>query len=126
VIVSSWRAGELAPSPVDEASQVEWPLPAEALEELRWYVEDYLRVPYGLYGERGPQVAERIRGWGQALFAALFATEHGAAGAREHRAAGALGFSHVVGIAVGAGVGSRAASAAGGGACVGEPHAAGG
>jgi CHAT domain len=75
VSVSAWREGEVTPSPVGEPHTTQPPLDPAALEDLRWYVEDYLRVPYGVYEERGPRVAERIRGWGQALFEALFAPQ---------------------------------------------------
>jgi len=75
VVVNAWPAGELAPSPVGEPHPAQRPLDAEALEDLRWYVEDYLRVPYGVYEQRGPQVAARIRDWGQRVFAALFGWE---------------------------------------------------
>jgi tetratricopeptide (TPR) repeat protein len=49
-----------------------WPLDDGDLEELRWYLEDYLRAPYGVYGDRGPAVADAVRGWGAAVFGALF------------------------------------------------------
>lgn len=75
VVVSTWHAGELAPSPIGEPYPVQVPLDEQALEDLRWYVEDYLRVPYGVYKQRGPQVAARIRDWGQTLFEALFGSE---------------------------------------------------
>jgi hypothetical protein len=75
VAVSTWPAGDLAPSPVGEPQPLQLPLDKEALEDLRWYVEDYLRVPYGVYEQRGPQVAARLRDWGHTLFAALFGTE---------------------------------------------------
>src|SRR3954447_21377609 len=41
-------------------------------EDLRWYLEDYLRAPYAVYEERGQEIQGRLRGWGEALFAALF------------------------------------------------------
>jgi tetratricopeptide (TPR) repeat protein len=75
VVVSAWPAGELALSPVGQSHPAQRPLDAEALEDLRWYLEDYLRLPYGVYEQRGPQVAARVRDWGQTLFAALFGTE---------------------------------------------------
>ena len=31
-----------------------WSLDAEALEDLRWYLEDYLRAPFGVWEDRGP------------------------------------------------------------------------
>ena len=53
---------------------VEWssPLGATQLEELRWYLEDYLRAPFAVYEERGAQVEAALSGWGQALFSSVF------------------------------------------------------
>ncbi|MGH3916280.1 MAG: hypothetical protein ACRDTC_23160 [Pseudonocardiaceae bacterium] len=48
------------------------PFDTDVLEDLRWYLEDYLRAPFGVYGERGPQIAGRLAEWGQAVFTALF------------------------------------------------------
>src|SRR5262249_40448663 len=70
VSVSTWLDGEL-PSPGSEPVELVWPLDAEALEELRWYLEDYLRAPFGVYEDRGSQVAARLPGWGEAIFAAV-------------------------------------------------------
>jgi hypothetical protein len=39
-----------------------WPLDAGALEDLRWYVEDYLLAPFGVWEDRGPAVAGRLAG----------------------------------------------------------------
>lgn len=63
--------GEL-PSPAGEPAEVVWPLDADVLEDLRWYLEDYLRAPFGVYGERGPRVASQLTGWGRAVFTAVF------------------------------------------------------
>ncbi len=71
VSVSTWLDGEL-PSPVGELGQVVWPLDTDALEDLRWYLEDYLRAPFGVYGERGPRVAGQLTRWGHAVFKAVF------------------------------------------------------
>jgi hypothetical protein len=71
VSVSTWFDGEI-PSSVGEPRELVWPLDADALEDLRWYLEDYLRAPYGVYGERGPRVAAKLTAWGQAVFAAIF------------------------------------------------------
>src|SRR5262249_41362986 len=71
VSVSTWLDGEL-PSPAGEPVELVWPLDAEALEELRWYLEDYLRAPFGVYEDRGLRVAARLPGWGEASFAAGF------------------------------------------------------
>lgn len=49
-----------------------WVLDAADAEELRWYLEDYLRAPYGVYQERGERVAARLAEWGQAAFRSVF------------------------------------------------------
>jgi tetratricopeptide (TPR) repeat protein len=74
VSVSSWLDGELPGAPAAEPFALAWPLDGEALEALRWYLEDYLRAPFGVYGDRGPDVAEALAGWGEAIFNAVFGT----------------------------------------------------
>lgn len=49
-----------------------WPWDAGDAEELRWYLEDYLRAPYGVYQERGERAAQQLTRWGEAAFAAVF------------------------------------------------------
>ena len=71
VSVSRWLDGE-DPGQASEPFPLAWPLDAEALEDVRWYLEDYLRAPYGVYGDRGARVAARLRPWGEAIFSALF------------------------------------------------------
>jgi len=51
---------------------VTWPLDGDGLEELRWYLEDYLRAPFGVYESRGPRTAAQLAGWGEAVFGAVF------------------------------------------------------
>ncbi len=48
------------------------PLSAGELEDLRWYLEDYLRAPYGVYQDRGERIAGRLETWGERLFATAF------------------------------------------------------
>src|SRR5215470_17502881 len=72
VSISTWLEGEYPSGPAGKPFELVWPLDADALDDLRWYLEDYLRVPFGVYGDRGPQVAGRLTGWGEAMFAALF------------------------------------------------------
>ena len=49
-----------------------WPLDAGALEELRWYLEDYMRAPFGAYEDQGSGIAARLPEWGEAVFGAVF------------------------------------------------------
>ena len=52
--VLSWPDGGL-PEVVSRAP-LAWPLDADALEDLRWYLEDYLLAPFGVWEDRGPAV----------------------------------------------------------------------
>jgi hypothetical protein len=51
---------------------VSWPLGAEALEDLRWYLEDYLLAPFGVWEDRGPLVRGKLAGWGDEVFGSVF------------------------------------------------------
>jgi hypothetical protein len=53
---------------VDLSEGMPWPLDRSVLEELRWYLEDYLRVPFAVYEDRGSRVAARLPSWGRAMF----------------------------------------------------------
>ena len=68
--VVSWPEGGL-PEELWRGPLV-WPLDAGALEELRWYLEDYLLAPFGVWEDRGPAVAGRLAGWGDAVFGSVF------------------------------------------------------
>ncbi|HEV3292799.1 MAG TPA: CHAT domain-containing protein, partial [Streptosporangiaceae bacterium] len=70
--VLSWLDGEL-PQEVSRSPLV-WPLDAAALEELRWYLEDYLLAPFGVWEDRGPDVQEKLAGWGNLVFGSVFGT----------------------------------------------------
>ena len=72
VSVGTWLEGELPGGAADEPCPLAWPLDAGALEELRWYLEDYLRAPFGVYEDQGPGIAARLPGWGEAVFGAVF------------------------------------------------------
>jgi tetratricopeptide (TPR) repeat protein len=72
VSVSTWLDGELPGSAVDAAVPLRWPLDGEALDDLRWYLEDYLRAPYGVYDDRGSEVARALKAWGVEVFDAVF------------------------------------------------------
>ena len=68
--VSSWPEGGL-PQEVSRAP-LAWPLDADALEDLRWYLEDYLLAPFGVWEDRGPAVQGRLAGWGDQVFGSVF------------------------------------------------------
>lgn len=70
--VSAWLEGAL-PEPVGDV-ELACPLTSDELEDLRWYLEDYLRAPFGVYEDRGPQIADRLPAWGHRIFTSLFAS----------------------------------------------------
>lgn len=71
--VSYRRGGEDVAQAEGEPVAFAAPLSAEDLADLAWYLERYLLAPYALYAERGAAVEARLKDWGEALFAALFA-----------------------------------------------------
>jgi tetratricopeptide (TPR) repeat protein len=68
--VGLWPEGGLPE--IVSRNRLEWPLGEEVLEDLRWYLEDYLRAPFGVWEERGPKVQARLGEWGEAVFASVF------------------------------------------------------
>jgi tetratricopeptide (TPR) repeat protein len=70
--VMSWR--DKAPPEVLSQTPLAWPLDAAAQEDLRWYLEDYLLAPYGVWEERGPAIRDNLAGWGERVFGAIFGT----------------------------------------------------
>jgi tetratricopeptide (TPR) repeat protein len=58
---------------------------AAELEDLRWYLEDYLQTPFGVYSDRGSQIAGQLAGWGRALFDSALGAEGGGEQGDLHR-----------------------------------------
>lgn len=42
------------------------------LPELRWYLEDYLQIPYGVFPQLAEYVAKTMQAWGAEIFDTLF------------------------------------------------------
>ncbi|WP_141578994.1 tetratricopeptide repeat protein [Actinomadura sp. WMMA1423] len=72
VSVAVWWQGVDQPETAVEDIEMVWPLDAEDIEDLRWYLEDYLRHPYAVYSDRGRAVAAEIPRWGESIFRAVF------------------------------------------------------
>ena len=68
--VLSWPDDGL-PEEVSRAP-LAWPLDGAALEDLRWYLEDYLLAPFGVWEDRGPAVQGKLAGWGELVFGSVF------------------------------------------------------
>jgi tetratricopeptide (TPR) repeat protein len=49
-----------------------WRLDGAALEDLRWYLEDYLQAPFGVWEDKGPAVQAKLAGWGDLVFESVF------------------------------------------------------
>ena len=49
-----------------------WPLTSTHLDDLRWYLEEYLSAPFAVYEDKGRSVRRLLVEWGEALFAAVF------------------------------------------------------
>jgi hypothetical protein len=69
--VLTWPEGNDAPSATPLFPLI-CPMDGDALEDLRWYLEDYLVLPTGVYSVRGEQTQQRLLEWGAALFEAVF------------------------------------------------------
>ncbi|MFP5289020.1 MAG: CHAT domain-containing protein, partial [Thermoanaerobaculia bacterium] len=66
------REGHIPPEPAGPAIPFEPPLSAEEREDLRWYLEEYLEIPYAVYEDRGTAIAGKIPVWGERLFESVF------------------------------------------------------
>jgi tetratricopeptide (TPR) repeat protein len=66
-----WQRGYSAPR-FAPAVTFEHPFDSKALADLRWYLEEYLRFPYGLEPENAKKVEQKLQAWGQQLFDLVF------------------------------------------------------
>src|SRR3990170_1873603 len=64
---------------VQSASPVQFddPMSAEERSDLRWYLEDYLRLPVGIYPDRARRIEGKMAEWGGAMFDRLFGSGRG-------------------------------------------------
>ncbi|MEO0406731.1 MAG: tetratricopeptide repeat protein [Cyanobacteria bacterium P01_A01_bin.135] len=67
----SWQRGQGSPRFAPEVPFTH-PFDAETLGGLRWYLEEYLRFPYGLAPDKAVAVEGQFEAWGQQLFALVF------------------------------------------------------
>ena len=107
VSVGMWVDGKLPAA--GQPCELTWPLDHEALEDLRWYLEDYLRAPFGVWEDRSLRIEAALPGWGHAMFSAVFGAglapgclQQGAGAA----APGGGGVPICVAVAAGAAVGA--------------------
>ncbi|UKP00070.1 CHAT domain-containing protein [Nostoc sp. UHCC 0870] len=54
------------------------PFDQEKLTDLRWYLEEYLTFPYGIFPDNAAKIEQQLQHWGQELFELVFrSTEKG-------------------------------------------------
>ncbi len=67
----SWQRGQAAPRLAD-AVTFEHPFNKKALTDLRWYLEEYLRFPYGIFPDEAAKIEQKLQAWGEELFKLVF------------------------------------------------------
>jgi len=66
-----WQRGHSAPRFAPPVT-FEHPFDSKVLDNLRWYLEEYLRFPYGLEPENAKKIEQQLQAWGQQLFDLVF------------------------------------------------------
>jgi tetratricopeptide (TPR) repeat protein len=66
-----WQRGNSMPRSAP-AVTFEHPFDSKVLADLRWYLEEYLRFPYGLEPENAKKIEQQLQAWGQQLFDLVF------------------------------------------------------
>lgn len=73
----SWQRGYESPRFASEVA-FHQPFDEENAAELRWYLEDYLKFPYGIFPDNAVKIEQKLQHWGQHLFELVFrSTEKG-------------------------------------------------
>ncbi|MBE9210660.1 tetratricopeptide repeat protein [Nostoc sp. LEGE 06077] len=73
----SWQRGYKSPRFASEVT-FQQPFDEENAAELRWYLEDYLKFPYGIFPDNAVKIEQKLQHWGQELFELVFrSTEKG-------------------------------------------------
>jgi hypothetical protein len=67
----SWQRGQAVPRFAPQVT-FEHPFDEQALASLRWYLEEYLRFPYGIEPEKAAKVEQKFQIRGQQLFELIF------------------------------------------------------
>ncbi|NEQ69139.1 MAG: tetratricopeptide repeat protein [Symploca sp. SIO2D2] len=67
----SWQRGQSTPRTAPSVAFTH-PFDKETLAELRWYLEDYLRWPYGIFPDNAAKIEQKFQDWGKELFEFVF------------------------------------------------------
>lgn len=66
-----WQRGNSVPRGTEPVNFTH-PFDTEALEEIRWYLEEYLSYPYGIEPAKASALEQKLQGWGEELFDLVF------------------------------------------------------
>jgi hypothetical protein len=66
-----WQRGQFLPRPAPSVTFTH-PFDEQALTDLRWYLEEYLRFPYGIYPDNAAKIEQKFQDWGEQLFELIF------------------------------------------------------
>lgn len=66
-----WQRGQSNPRPAPSVTFTH-PFDEQALADLRWYLEEYLRFPYGLAPDNAAKIEQKFQDWGEQLFELVF------------------------------------------------------
>lgn len=73
----SWQRGHETPRLAPEVP-FDHCFDEEKLTDLRWYLEEYLTFPYGIFPDNAAKIEQQLQQWGQELFELVFrSTEKG-------------------------------------------------
>ncbi|OYD94796.1 hypothetical protein CDG76_15535 [Nostoc sp. 'Peltigera membranacea cyanobiont' 210A] len=67
----SWQRGYESPRLAPEVP-FQQPFDEKNAAELRWYLEDYLKFPYGIFPDNAVKIEQKLQHWGQQLFELVF------------------------------------------------------
>jgi hypothetical protein len=67
----SWQRGQASPRMTDPVT-FHHPFDEKALTNIRWYLEEYLRFPYGIYPDQATAIERQFQAWGKQLFELIF------------------------------------------------------
>ncbi len=67
----SWQRGQTNPRSAPAVTFTH-PFDQQALIDLRWYLEEYLRFPYGLADDNAAKIEQKLQDWGEQLFELVF------------------------------------------------------
>ncbi|NES19853.1 MAG: tetratricopeptide repeat protein [Symploca sp. SIO3E6] len=67
----SWQRGQSMPRTAPSVAFTH-PFDKEILAELRWYLEEYLSFPYGIFPDNATKIEQKFQDWGEELFELVF------------------------------------------------------